>query len=149
MDHNAIAKAGEIINSKTDFIGGGMEGYATVSLIDENGYPASTTMTISKADGIKWLTFLSGLSANPAKRVNICNRACVCLSSSKYHISLQGTVEVLTDIESKKENWQELMGGYYADKWENPDYCVLRFTTERYNLYIVDGELEARGVLLE
>ena len=147
MNEEAIAKAGEIINARTDFIGGGMEGYATLTLIDEDGYPASTTVTISKADGIKWLTFLSGLSANPAKRISKCNRACVCLSSSKYHISLQGTVEVLTDMKSKKENWQELMGEYYGDKWENPDYCVLRFATERYNIYIVDGDLEAKGAL--
>jgi general stress protein 26 len=146
MNQEAITKASEIINARTDFIGNGMEGYATVTLIDEDGYPSSTTMTISKADGIKWQTFLSGLSSNPTKRITKCNKACVCLSSEKYHISLVGTMEVLTDDESKKANWQTPMEEYWSGP-EEPEYCVLRFTAERYNLYIVDGELEAKGTL--
>ena len=146
MNQETIAKAGEIINAKTGYIGDGMEGYATLTLIDENGYPASTTVTISKADGIKWLTFLSGLNENITKRAQKCNRACVCLSSSKYHISLQGTVEILTDMETKRDMWQEPLKEYYSGP-EEPDYCVLRFITERYNIYIVDGDLEAKGTL--
>jgi general stress protein 26 len=146
MNQEAIAKAGEIINAKTDYVGGGMEGYATLTLIDENGYPSSSTLSISKADGIKWLTFLSGLSGNPAKRISKCNRACVCLNSSKYHISLVGTVEVLTDMETKKTMWQKPIEGYFGSP-ENPDYCVLRFNTEHYSLYIVDGDLVAKGTL--
>jgi hypothetical protein len=29
-----------------------MEGYAALALIDENGYPTASTLTIAKADGI-------------------------------------------------------------------------------------------------
>ena len=151
VNQEAITKAGEIINLKTDYIGNGMEGYATVTTIDEDGCPSSSTLSISKADGINWITFNIGLDSNPAKRISDNNRICVCLSSSEYHINLVGTAEVLTDMEIKKENWQEPLREYYPNGYEDAGYvegcCVLRFHTKRYNLYIVDGKLEAKGTL--
>ena len=151
MNQEAIKKASEIINSKKDYIGNGMEGCATVTTIDDDGYPSSSTLTISKADGINWLTFNIGVSSNPAKRIANNNRACVCLSSSEYHISLVGTAEVITDAEVKKENWQEPLREYFPNGCEDAGYekecCVLRFTAKRYNIYIVDGDLEATGSL--
>jgi general stress protein 26 len=149
MNQDAIAKAGEIINARTDYIGDGMNGYATVTTIDENGYPSSTTMSISKADGINWMTFNSGVDSSPVKRIVINNKACVCLSSSDYHINLIGTFEILDDIESKKENWQEPLTEYYAnvDAAIEQGLMPIKFTTKRYNIYIVDGDLEAKGAL--
>jgi len=145
MNHEIIKKTEEIITAKADF-NGGFEGYATLTLIDEAGYPTSSTLSVVKADGIKWLTFISALSANPAKRIEKCNRACVCINSSEHHISLVGTVEVLADKKTKKIMWEEVFAGYYNGP-EDPDLCVLRFHTEHYNLYFIDGDLEAKGAL--
>ena len=141
-----IAKAEEIINSKTGYIGGGMEGYAALALIDENGYPTASTLTIAKADGIKWLTFCTALDDNKAKRIAKCNRACVCINSSEYNITLVGTIAVLTDPETKHDHWLPIMEE--TPHWSGPDdpnYCVLRFTTERYNLFV--GYESAEGTL--
>jgi len=44
MNQEIITKAAEIIASKTGYIGGGMEGYAALALIDENGYPTVSTL---------------------------------------------------------------------------------------------------------
>jgi hypothetical protein len=60
MTQELITRAEKIIMSKTGYIGGGMEGYCTLALIDEEGYPSTSTISISKADGLKWITFLSG-----------------------------------------------------------------------------------------
>ena len=79
MNQKAVAKANEIVNAKSGFVGGGMEGYVSLALINENGYPAITTISIAKADGIKWLTFVPGSERNSVKRANKCNRACVCI----------------------------------------------------------------------
>jgi general stress protein 26 len=148
MNHNEIIKrAGEVINSRTDFIGEGMEGYAVLSLIDENGYPASSTMTISKANGVNWITFLTGTNGAKARRIAKCNKACVCLASAEYHISLTGTAEIITDIDVKKENWQEVVTNYYKTDWNNPDWCVLKFTAEHYNLFFASDDTEAKGSL--
>lgn len=139
-----IARAGELIASKTGFIGDGMEGHCVLALIDEDGYPSASTVTISKADGIKWITFLDGAGSSKEKRIAKCNRGSVCLSSSEYNVSLVGTLEVLCDPETKKEMWQEPMRAYFSGP-EDPDYWVLRFNTERYSLYFADNDTEARG----
>jgi general stress protein 26 len=144
MNQDIIKKAGEIINSKTGYIGGGMEGYAVLALIDENGYPTASTLTIAKADGIKWLTFNTSLDRDSVKRINKCNRSSVCINSSEYNITLVGKIEVLTDPDTKNDMWFPVMEGQWNSP-DNPDYCVLRFTTERYSLFV--GYEEVKGDL--
>ena len=109
MDQKIIGKAAETIAAKTGYIGGGMEGYAVLALIDENGYPTASALKIAKADGIKWLTFATSPDTNKAKRIEKCNRASVCIASSEYNITLVGTVEVVTDAETKKDMWFDPM----------------------------------------
>jgi general stress protein 26 len=145
MSQEVISRANEIINSKTGYIGGGMEGYVTLALIDENGYPTASTLTIAKADGIKWLTFCTSSDSNKVKRIKECNRAAVCANSSEYNITLVGTIEVLTDAETRKDNWlpaMEVEGSHWSG-YDDPAFCVLRFTSERYNLFV--GYEEAAG----
>jgi len=146
MNQEIIARAAEVIASKTGFIGDGMEGHCVLALIDEDSYPTASTMTISKADGIKWITFLDGAGSNKTKRVKKCNRGSVCLSSSEYNITLVGTLEILDDPAIKKEMWQEPICEYYSGP-DDPNYWVLRFTTERYNIFFASDDTEAQGVL--
>jgi general stress protein 26 len=145
MDQTVISKAEKIIMSKTGYIGNGMEGFCTLALIDENGYPSASTLSISKADGIKWLTFLSGLTSNKAKRIQKCNRGSVCINSSSYNITLVGTLEVLTDPDIKNEMWQKPLEAIYSGP-DDPEYCVIRFSTERYNILFDNGE-SAKGTI--
>jgi len=147
MNSEIIKRASELINSKTDYIGDGMEGWAVLTLIDENGYPTSSTMTISKADGINWITFLSDANGTKAQRIKKSNKACVCLASSEYHISLVGTIEVITDTAVKKENWQQTVTDHYKADWNSTDWAVLRFTSETYNLFFASDDTEAKGKL--
>ena len=146
MNQEMIKKAGDLVASKANYVGGGMEGYAVLSLIDEGGYPTASTLTIAKADGINWLTFATSPDSNKAKRIEKCNRAGVCLASSSYNVSLVGTVEIVTDAAVKKDSWLAPM----AQMWSGPDdpgFCVLKFKTERYNLFFADDESEAVGAL--
>jgi len=53
---NQKARAGELINSKAEYNTGGMEGYATLSLIDDNGYPSVDLLLIVWCS---WLTALT------------------------------------------------------------------------------------------
>lgn len=144
MEQEVIKRAGEIIASKTGYIGGGMDGYAVLALIDEKGYPSASTLTIAKADGIKWLTFATSPDSNKVKRIEKDNRASVCISTNEYNITLVGKVEILTDPEVKKDMWFEPMSGHWSGP-EDPNFVVLRFNTERYNLFVdykeASGEL--------
>ncbi len=146
MNREIIERAGEIIqqntahNSPQD-----SEPYCVLALIDANGYPTASTITASKADGISWITFCTGLENNKVKRLSRCNRASVCFNTGgAYNITLVGTIEILTDKAIKNEMWYEGLKHHFLGA-DDPDYCVLRFRTERYNL-LVEWK-EAEGVL--
>jgi len=149
MSEQAIKKAGEIIKSKTaaENMGAGI----ALSLIDDEGYPTTSCISMSKADGIREILFAIGLSSNKAKRAAKCNRASVCIfddnyeAGSYYNITLVGTVEVLTDPAIKKEAWYEGLEEHFSGQ-DDEDFCVLRFNTKRYNLW-VDMETEAAGTV--
>jgi len=148
MSQAVIKKAEETIASKSNYVGGGMEGYAVLALINENGYPTASALTIAKSDGINWLTFATSPDSNKALRVGKNNRASVCIASSEYNISLVGTVEIITDTSIKKDSWCELMdNGAHWSGYDDPNFCVLHFNTESYNLFFADDGSVAVGTL--
>ncbi|MBE5800557.1 MAG: general stress protein [Clostridiales bacterium] len=132
MRDRIIARAGEIVSQR---MGAGNGGFCTLALVDENGYPAMTTISISKADGIKWITFCTSLRANSVLRARRSCKAGVCVNSEGYHIALTGTIEVITDEQVKQEMWYQGLEHNFSGP-HDPDYCVLKFETERYNLLI-------------
>ena len=148
MNQEAITRAAEVINSKADFIGEGMDGYVVLSLIDENGYPTGSTVTISKAEGIKWMSFFGDTDGNKVKRITENNKASVCIASNEYNITLVGTIEMITDPAIKKEHWQEVFASAYNAQPDNPQYRILKFNTTSYNLFFSEGDLEAKGTIL-
>jgi general stress protein 26 len=145
MNQEIITRASELINSKTGYV---WEGYASLSLIDENGYPSAATFAIVKADGINWLTFATRPSRAYAKRISKNNKACVCVNSGEYNINLVGTVEALTDIEIKKDMW--IPNTAMEQLWSgagDPDLLILRFKTERYSIWFKEDWGSAAGNL--
>ena len=141
MNSEIIAKAEEIINEKAG------AGYATIALIDEDGYPTASTYGIVKVEGIKRLTFATSFSGDIVRRINKCNRASVCINSEEYNLTLVGTFEVLTDSATKKDMWTPGWETHWSGA-DDPNYCIIRFTTERYNLLIMSISYEeAKGNL--
>lgn len=141
MNDKIIERAAELIAKRAV---GGPENFCTLALIDTEGYPTTTTISISKSDGIRWLTFCTGTNAKSDK-INHCNKASVCINSADYHISLTGTIEQLTDPDVKKEMWYDGLKNHFSG-YDDPNYCVLKFTTERYSL-LVDWQ-DAKGTLV-
>jgi general stress protein 26 len=86
------------------------------------------------------------LDGNKIKRIEKCDRASVCLFSSDpmYNISLVGKIEIITDSEAKNEMWYDDLQAHFSGP-DDENYCVLKFTTERYNL-LFDFE-ESKGNL--
>jgi general stress protein 26 len=139
MNQEIIKKAGEIIEGRT-----GESSYCAMSLIDTDGYPTTSTISASKADGINWITFCTGLESNKTNRIRKCNQASICFNSPEYNITLVGDIEVVTDPEVKKNMWYEGLSNHFSGP-EDPNYCVLSFRTKRYNLFV--NWQEARGTL--
>ena len=148
MSQKVIARAAEIIHSRTAEVNKGAG--VTISLLDHEGYPTTSTTSISKAEGIGQILFAVSFDSNKAKRAMECKRASVCISDDDYengayyNITLVGDVEIVNEPGIKKEVWFDGLEEYFAGGVNDPNYCVLRFTTKRYNLW-VDFEEEARG----
>ena len=150
MSQTAITKAETIIKSKTaaENMGVGV----TLSLLDHEGYPTTSTLSIANADGIRQLTFGVSLDSNKAKRVKNNSRASVCIfddnfeGDAYYNITLVGDMEILTDPATKKENWYEGLENHFPNGGiDDPNYCVLKFTTKRYSLWVDMNEAETTG----
>lgn len=126
------------------------QGHCVLALLDTDGYPTAATISPSKIDGIRRVTFCTGTGSNWAKRIAVCDRASVCFNSGAevYNITLVGTIRVLTDLATKKEMWYEGMGHYFQGP-EDANFCVLEFITQRYSFML--GEEgpggSARGTL--
>ncbi len=139
MEQEILRKAGEIVEKNT-----GADAYCVLSLIDADGYPTASTITASKADGIHWMTFCTGLGNPKTNRIDKCKQASVCFNSPEYNITLVGDIEVVTDPGVKQEMWYSGLANHFNGP-EDPNYCVLRFTTKRYSL-LVDWK-EVKGNL--
>lgn len=118
-----------------------------LALIDADGYPTAATITPTKTDGIRQVFIGNNVDSNWAKRIEKCSRASVCYTSSRpeCNVTLVGDIEVVTaDLALKKDVWRGWMAQYYSGP-EDPKFCVLRFKTQRYSLF-VDGQ-QVRGTL--
>ncbi len=137
MREEIVKKAEEIIRQNT-----GEGSYCALALMDRNGYPTISTITASKSEGIEYITFGTGRYSNKSERIRDCDHASVCFNTGgDYNISLVGTIEIIMDPETKKENWYPGLKHHFSGP-DDPDYCVLRFHTKRYNL-LVDWQEEA------
>jgi predicted DNA-binding transcriptional regulator YafY/general stress protein 26 len=145
MDSQMLEKAAKIIETNTAHRSPeGAEPYCVLALIDENGTPTASAVTASKAEGLEWITFCTGLQSNKTKRAARCDRASVCFCAADYNITLTGRMEIVTDEAVKREMWYDGLQNHFQGP-DDPGYCVLRFHAERYNL-LVDWQ-EARGSL--
>ena len=146
MNQEIIAKAIEIIAANTVKNGTYNGEICTLTLLDEHGYPTASVITPAKSDGLNWLAFGTLLNDNRAKRAKNCSRACVSFSTCEYAINLVGDIEVITEQKIKSEMWYDGLAYHFPNGETDENYCVLKFTTKRYKLFI-DGEDIASTIL--
>ena len=133
-----IEKAGEIINNEIKRIG-----FCSLGLIDSENYPTVSAITPAKADGINWIMFVANINGNKPKRIKSCDKASVCFCSDQsiiHNITLVGTMEIVTDEKIKNDIWYKECGDHFSGP-EDPQYCVLKFVTKKYNILIEDNYL--------
>ena len=138
MNDRTLEQAAEFMTSTRDCI---------LSLIDSEGYPTAARITPTKTEGIQWVSIGNNIDSNWAQRSKNCNRASICYSSEnpECNITLVGTIEVITtNLTLKKEMWSDWMAQYYTGP-EDPKFCVLRFETKRYSIFL--GGEQVRGTL--
>ncbi len=145
MSKNIIAKATEIL-SKHAVHSAAVEKipFCFLAMTDFDGSPTVSTITAAKVYGIREIMFCTGMSSNKVKRLALGNRASVCFGTETYNITLVGRLELVTAQNVKSSMWYDALSQHFTGP-EDAEYCVLKFTTIRYNL-LVDWE-ESRGNL--
>ena len=102
-----------------------------ISSVDENGFPWTKAMLSPRVrKGIKVFYFTTNTfslrvaqyKANPKASIYFCD------TDGFQAVMLRGTMEVLTDSQSKEMIWRDGDTEYYPSGVTDPNYCVLRFT---------------------
>ncbi|TGA95821.1 pyridoxamine 5'-phosphate oxidase [Sporolactobacillus shoreae] len=109
-----------------------------VSSVDEQGYPNAKMMfNARKRDGIKLFYLTTNTSSLRVSQFRRNPKASLYFSDTRFFrgLMLIGHMEVLIDEKSKKMIWREGDEMYYPLGVTDPDYCVLKFTSERGRYY--------------
>jgi len=146
MNQDILTKVSEIIQQNTVKNGVFKGEICVISLIDEDGFPTMSTITPSKCDGIHWITFCTLLDHNRAKRTIANKNASVCFSSNAYCVNLVGEMEVITSPDVEHDMWYDGLSHFFASP-DDPNYCVLKFTTKRYKYFNTADETEVAGTI--
>lgn len=111
---------------------------AFISYIDSEGYPVTKAMLKPRErQGISVFWFSTNTSSNKIKCFENNPKASIYFVDKRFFrgVSLCGTVEVLTDAETKQRIWREGDELYYPKGVSDPDYCVIKFTAEKGRYY--------------
>lgn len=113
---------------------------AFICSVDGEGYPnVKAMLKPRKVQGINTFYFSTNTSSMRVKQYIDNSKACIYF----YHkglfkyigIMLKGKMEVLTDQETKNLIWQKGDNIFYKGGVTDPDYCVLKFTSESGRYY--------------
>jgi len=110
---------------------------AFLSTIDELGFPNIKAMLNLYHDKLEIVCFSTNTSSKRIKQILGNNKASVyyCDDEKFIGLLLVGKVEVVRDEEMRKKLWFEGSEIFYPLGIDDPDYSVLKFTTERCDLY--------------
>ena len=114
---------------------------ATIAKIDDKGYPRASTISNIKTHELKTAWFATGLNSSKVKFFSQNNKASVCYRDGGNNITLIGTIEILTDPELKKQLWLDLFINHFPGGVSDPNYCILKFTTNEA-VFWIDNKYE-------
>ena len=109
---------------------------AYLGVIDETGGPSVSTVSPIRPENIFEAYFATGLNVNKTRRLLKDNRASVCYRLDNDNITLVGHAEILTDQPSKSKYWLDWFINHIPGGETDPNYCVIKFTTQRVSLWI-------------
>ena len=133
MDSKMFEKANQLIKKAAN---------VHLGVVDEKGYPVIMSMSLIDPECISEIYLSTTLDSNKSKSLQKNNKAGICYSTKDDNITLVGEAEILTDQESKSKCWQNWFIEVYPGGETDPNYCVIKFTTQRVSLYI-DGDASA------
>ena len=113
--------------------------YAGFGVIDENGYPSVSAISLSNPENISELYFTTTMDSNKVKRLQKNNKASINCYTAENNITLVGEAEIFSDQVTKSKYWQDWVkfgADVYPGGVSDPNYCFVKFTTKRASLWI-------------
>lgn len=111
-----------------------------IASVDENGFPNMKAMLPPRLIEGNCFYFTTNTGSKRAGQYRENNKASIYFyNKGRFHyegLMLVGTMEVLTDEESKERIWLPTDKLYYKKGVTDPDYCVLRFTAQNGRHYL-------------
>lgn len=111
----------------------------SLASIDEQGFPRPVPLCKIKTEGLNTVWFSTGTSSEKTKHFKKNNKAGISFFENQNSIVETGTVEIVTDPETKKKLWQDWFIHHFPQGVTDPEYCILKFTGTKATLWI-DGE---------
>jgi len=108
---------------------------AMLGTVGKDGFPEVRAMLKSENDGLKTIWLTTNASSRKVGQIQNDPRACIYFADNARFKGLRliGNAEILLDPVSKRQQWQPWFGQYYKGP-EDPDYALVRFTTD-YGYY--------------
>lgn len=111
---------------------------AYISSVDDEGFPNTKAMLPPrKREGIKVFYFTTNTSSMRVSQYRKNPNACIYFSDKRFFrgVMLKGKMEVIEDSDIREMIWQDGDTKYYSKGVTDPDYCVLKFTSETGRIY--------------
>ena len=109
-----------------------------ISSVDENGYPNTKAMLAPvKREGIKTFYWHTNSPSMRVRQYRTNPKACIYFFDANLFLGamLKGTMEVVDDIDMKKEIWKDEFSMYYQGGVDGGDFILLKFTAEIGRFY--------------
>ena len=109
-----------------------------ISSVDDQGYPNTKAMLAPvKREGIKTFYWPTNSPSMRIKQYRNNPKACIYFCDRRFFrgVMLQGTMEVVDDIDIKREIWKDDFSMYYQGGVDGGDYILIRFTAESGRYY--------------
>ena len=114
------------------------QGICYISSIDDEGYPNTKAMLKPRLrEGIKNIYLTTNTSSQKLKSFRNNSKACLYFCDKRFFrgLMIKGTVEILEDKETKDKIWRIGDEMYYSKGKEDPDYCVIKFSSISARFY--------------
>ena len=109
-----------------------------IASVDEDCFPNMKAMLPPrKRNGIREFWFTTNTSSKRVAQYLLNPKAAIYFYDKRFFrgVQLIGNMEVLTDLETKEEIWNDNDTLYYPLGVTDPDYCVLKFTADKGRYY--------------
>ncbi len=127
MNSNIIAKANQIIKNCS-------EGY--FSVVNQQGYPNVATRSNIKPEGIYSCYFATDTSGAMGNAIKLISKTSVCFREGSNNVTLVGDSEIIGNKETRLQLWQDWFINHFPKGPEDPEYCLVKFTTKQLSLWI-------------